>query len=294
MIPIVCDHCGRIADKPNAAVKRARALGRKLYCSRSCYFSITKRKPNRKPQWHEARFTPDDRKCHVQCVECGRDMWLPASKLSWYTRCGPECQRAGRAKAKEARRRECEKCGKIFYPRPRQIRMGQGHFCSQTCNEAGRNALATPESLARAQAAMRELREAGKISYPKGEDHSSWKGGLGAAKRRRIESGKSAEQVRNYRRRNPEKAREFSHRRSERKVGRLPRGTIKSIGERQRWRCAVCSKSIKKKYHVDHILPLALGGGHEPSNIQLTCPPCNLRKGTKHPIDFMRSLGRLL
>ena len=42
-------------------------------------------------------------------------------------------------------------------------------------------------------------------------------------------------------------------------VGRLPRGTISSIGERQRWRCAICQERIRSGYHVDHIVPLAHG-----------------------------------
>jgi 5-methylcytosine-specific restriction endonuclease McrA len=45
---------------------------------------------------------------------------------------------------------------------------------------------------------------------------------------------------------------------------------------------------------MDHIMPLARGGKHSPANIQLLCPPCNLRKSAKHPIDYMRQLGWLL
>lgn len=43
-------------------------------------------------------------------------------------------------------------------------------------------------------------------------------------------------------------------------------------------------------FHLDHILPLALGGKHEDNNLQLTCPTCNLRKSKKHPVDFLNSL----
>jgi 5-methylcytosine-specific restriction endonuclease McrA len=29
---------------------------------------------------------------------------------------------------------------------------------------------------------------------------------------------------------------------------------------------------------VDHIIPSSKGGGHEPANLQATCPPCHARK----------------
>lgn len=94
---------------------------------------------------------------------------------------------------------------------------------------------------------------------------------------------------------NPDKVREHAHKRSGCRLGKLPRGTINSIGEQQRWRCAVCAADLKGVgYHKDHVLPLALGGGHVPANIQLLCPPCNLSKGAKHPVEFMQSKGKLL
>ena len=41
-------------------------------------------------------------------------------------------------------------------------------------------------------------------------------------------------------------------------------------------------------------MPLARGGKHEASNLQLLCPPCNMSKNAKHPIDFMQQRGFLL
>lgn len=61
----------------------------------------------------------------------------------------------------------------------------------------------------------------------------------------------------------------------------------------QRGLCAAC-KEVLKKFHVDHIVPLALGGAHEPSNLQLLCPPCNRSKHAKDPVRFMQEKGYLL
>lgn len=54
--------------------------------------------------------------------------------------------------------------------------------------------------------------------------------------------------------------------------------------------CVYC-RTFLSKYHVDHILPLALGGSNDPSNLQLLCPPCNRQKHATHPDKFrLRSL----
>jgi 5-methylcytosine-specific restriction endonuclease McrA len=37
-----------------------------------------------------------------------------------------------------------------------------------------------------------------------------------------------------------------------------------------------------------------LGGKHEPRNLQLLCPSCNVRKGAQHPLAYMRKVGMLL
>lgn len=62
----------------------------------------------------------------------------------------------------------------------------------------------------------------------------------------------------------------------------------------QRGKCACCGKPLGADYHLDHIMPLALGGANKDSNIQLLRSGCNQQKWTKHPIDFMQSRGFLL
>jgi hypothetical protein len=71
---------------------------------------------------------------------------------------------------------------------------------------------------------------------------------------------------------------------------------IRELSAKQRHCCAEpsCRKSIKKEYHIDHVMPLALGGSNWITNIQLLCPTCNMRKRAKDPITWAQENGRLL
>ena len=62
----------------------------------------------------------------------------------------------------------------------------------------------------------------------------------------------------------------------------------------QRCKCAVCSEDLEGKYHVDHMMPLALGGTNDKTNLQLLCRSCNTSKGAQHPSDFMQKRGFLI
>lgn len=70
---------------------------------------------------------------------------------------------------------------------------------------------------------------------------------------------------------------------------------VRTIFQTQRGRCAenTCLVSLNAGYHVDHIMPLALGGTNSVQNIQLLCPPCNMRKRDLHPVRWAQSHGRL-
>lgn len=71
---------------------------------------------------------------------------------------------------------------------------------------------------------------------------------------------------------------------------------VAEILKRQKYKCAECGVSVRRKInrHVDHIIPIALGGTSWPNNLQILCPPCNLSKGAKDPIVFAQRKGRLL
>ncbi|MEN6429762.1 MAG: HNH endonuclease [Coriobacteriales bacterium] len=93
---------------------------------------------------------------------------------------------------------------------------------------------------------------------------------------------------------NPGASRAAHRNRAARKMGSGGTHTtadVRAQYKRQRGRCYWCGEKTAADYHVDHVIPLALGGSNGPENLVIACPSCNLHKGAKHPIDFC---GRLL
>lgn len=76
--------------------------------------------------------------------------------------------------------------------------------------------------------------------------------------------------------------------------GTLSRGLSARLFKLQKGKCACCGLPLGTDYHMDHIMPLALGGSNTDDNIQLLRQRCNNQKHSKHPIDFMQSRGFLL
>ena len=42
----------------------------------------------------------------------------------------------------------------------------------------------------------------------------------------------------------------------------------------------------------EHIIPKAKGGANTPSNLTLSCPSCNAKKGSRHPDEIGGTLGK--
>ena len=63
---------------------------------------------------------------------------------------------------------------------------------------------------------------------------------------------------------------------------------------RQKGKCPWCRATLKLGFHIDHHMPIAMGGTNDISNIRLLCEPCNRRKSAKHPVSWAQSLGMLL
>lgn len=118
--------------------------------------------------------------------------------------------------------------------------------------------------------------------------------------------------AREYRKENPEKVKAgiaqwraanpgakhaYSQNRRARKVlagGKLSRNLAEKLYKLQRGKCACCGELLGDDYHLDHIMPLALGGSNTDDNMQLLRAICNRQKSAKHPVDFMQSRGFLL
>ena len=68
---------------------------------------------------------------------------------------------------------------------------------------------------------------------------------------------------------------------------------VKFLYKAQKGLCICCKKSLDGIYHVDHRVAIKNGGTNDKKNLDLLCPKCNMRKGAKDNIVFMRTNGYL-
>jgi 5-methylcytosine-specific restriction endonuclease McrA len=101
-----------------------------------------------------------------------------------------------------------------------------------------------------------------------------------------------------YRSTHPNVNRICCHNRRSKKFGNggvLSKGLSEKLLKLQKGKCACgCKQSLGDDYHLDHIMPIALGGENEDWNIQLLRQVCNNQKHAKHPIEFMQIRGFLI
>ena len=77
--------------------------------------------------------------------------------------------------------------------------------------------------------------------------------------------------------------------------GKLSRGLAERLFKLQRGKCACgCKQPLGDDYHLDHRMPLVLGGTNTDDNMQLLRATCNQQKHAKNPVDFMQSKGFLI
>lgn len=78
-------------------------------------------------------------------------------------------------------------------------------------------------------------------------------------------------------------------------LGIVSRDIVQKLLKTQQNFCVNCHADLLKVgYHIDHNMPLSLGGLHDDNNLQLLCPTCNMKKGNKDPIEWAKQNGRLL
>jgi len=77
--------------------------------------------------------------------------------------------------------------------------------------------------------------------------------------------------------------------------GALSNGIYRALFAAQNGKCACgCKQPLGESFHLDHIMPISLGGTNTDDNVQLLRSSCNLQKGGKHPVTFMQERGFLL
>lgn len=182
--------------------------------------------------------------------------------------------------------KRCGKCGEYkpldqFYASKKKC--GRGSRCKICSREfAAAWRAANPE---KAKTSIAEYREKNKDKIR--AEKIAW----AAANRDRMLKLKSA-----WNKANAEKRRLYEHNRRARQSGeKLSPCLGDKLFKLQRGKCACgCKQPLGTDYHLDHIMPLALGGSNTDDNIQLLRATCNQQKYAKHPVDFMQSRGFLL
>lgn len=107
----------------------------------------------------------------------------------------------------------------------------------------------------------------------------------------------NADKILAWQKNNPELCRIYQQNKRARRLngGKLSLGLAKKLFALQRGKCACgCKQPLGDNYHLDHVMPLALGGTNTDDNIQLLRAACNHQKHAKHPVEFMQERGFLI
>lgn len=80
--------------------------------------------------------------------------------------------------------------------------------------------------------------------------------------------------------------------RAARMIGKLSKDIRKKLYDAQKGKCPCCGRDLGKSPHLDHIMPLALGGTNVDENMQLLRAACNMQKSKSHPDVFIERRKR--
>lgn len=182
--------------------------------------------------------------------------------------------------------RRCAFCGQVFTP----TRRHSARWCSDVCRSGWR-------TWGGPRIPFLTCRECGAIFKPNRADRElcSERCKTAGTKRRRGREKINAEQ-RARRARSPERrvwtdaARDAYHRRrARRRAASTGRPVLRSeIAERDEWTCHICEEvdpglewPDPMSASLDHVVPLAAGGIHDPENVRLAHLACNTAKGAR-------------
>lgn len=203
----------------------------------------------------------------------------------------------------------CTKCGST-----ERYASGQCKPCTRNSNKKWR--ANNPEKMASARANWKKenKEKLGQIKYDYRHSEAGKESGRKSAKRyallnpekvlekKRLWRVVSAPKIKDYMREWRDKNRDLvvihgQNRRARKKEvgGKLSADLSEKLFKLQRGKCACgCKQPLGDRYHLDHIMPLALGGSNTDNNIQLLRSTCNHQKHAKHPVEFMQQRGYLL
>lgn len=197
-----------------------------------------------------------------------------------------KAERKARYKQASELRQEAKKKGYTTYYSPRPCR--NGHAPGERYTKTGKCVQCATDELRRA-----DRKEYDRKYYQENREY--------IRKRTREYVERTREQraaaVKDWQRRNPEKARLIklsykARRRSQEAMGDST-ADITAWEKRQKKVCYWCGKLCPKKYHIDHYRPLAKGGSHTTDNLVIACQSCNQHKSAKDPYEYAAVVGRL-
>lgn len=248
--------------------------------------------------------------CNRPCGYCGSEV-VGRSKLAMY--CNDLCRRKARegrrverhGPRKRHRAAECGHCGQAFLSRSNgKSSTGWTQFCSHACRGAARTARVQASRLVvvsirrgKCSECSRPYRVENGSIYCSDKCRASAYGWKPAGRACHV-CGVSFTQERRWQRACSVDCEEEVQRRMRRVAKSRRRARIRSLEHesidpvavftRDGWKCQLCGVSTPKRLRgtyedrapeLDHVVPLAAGGGHTWGNVQCACRKCNGEKG---------------
>ena len=220
-------------------------------------------------------------------IECARDgcgvSWVESERQKNAKYCSQKCfgsvvlQRKRDQTLSARPLRICLSCGHAIPAEKRS----NSKYCSRTCakREERRRYMASHPQSKRDQNMRFRQSESGKASILKYESRPDVK-----AMRRA------------YRRENRHRYNTGRRNLQANQLGNVSAGIKRRLWSSQGQKCAHpwCGKKVSlRQSHLDHIIPLGLGGLHDDDNFQVLCAPCNQSKSATHPSVVAQRNGYL-